>query len=69
MAPWRNTSGRKARRDLAGVEIPLFSSQVRFRPAFDTAALEGLPVSELRSKGARDGWKDYSAVGEEVIGV
>jgi hypothetical protein len=34
-----------------------------------TAALEGLPVSELRSKGARDGWKDYSAVGEEVIGV
>jgi chromosome partitioning protein len=69
MVPWWNTSGRKARRDLAGVGIPLFSSQVRFRPAFDTAALEGLPVSELRSKGARDGWKDYSAVGEEVIGV
>lgn len=67
MVPWWNTSGRKARRDLAGVEIPLFKSQVRFRPAFDTAALEGLPVSELRTKGAREGWKDYDAVGEEVI--
>lgn len=69
MVPWWNTSGRKARRDLASVGIPLFRSQVRFRPAFDTAALEGLPVSELRSKGARDGWKDYSAVGGEVIGA
>lgn len=67
MVPWWNAAGRKARRDLTGVKIPLFRSHVRFRPAFDTAALEGLPVGELKSKGARDGWKDYSAVGEEVI--
>jgi chromosome partitioning protein len=67
MVPWWNLSGRRARKDLGEVGVPMFEGRIRFRPAFHTAALEGVPVYEVRTRGAREAWEDYERVGAEVV--
>jgi chromosome partitioning protein len=68
MVPWWNVRGGQARAELKEVGVPLFDSWVRFRPAFDTAAEQGVPVYEVKTRGARQGWRDYAAVGAQVVG-
>ncbi len=68
MVPWWNFSGAWARRDLKEAGIPLFEGQVRLREAVRTAALDGVPVYEVPSRGAKQVWEDYRGIGEEVLG-
>lgn len=68
MVKWYNRRASLARRSLIKRGVPLFEAEVRDRAAFATAELLGLPVHELKGKGARDGWADYEAVGREVLG-
>jgi chromosome partitioning protein len=68
MVKWYNRRAAQARRSLEKRGVPLFSSEIRDRAAFATAELRGLPVYEIKGKGARDGWADYEAVGREVTG-
>src|SRR5215208_5889151 len=65
---WYNRRAAQARRSLEKRGVQLFSSEIRDRAAFATAELRGLPVYEIKGKGARDGWADYEAVGREVTG-
>lgn len=68
MVKWYNRRAAAARKSLERREIPMFRTEVRDRAAFATAELRGLPVYEIKGKGARDGWADYEAVGREVAG-
>ena len=68
MVKWYNRRAAQARRSLEKRGVQLFSSEIRDRAAFATAELRGLPVYEIKGKGARDGWADYEAVGREVTG-
>lgn len=68
MVKWYNRRAAQARRSLSKRGVPLFEAEVRDRAAFSNAELVGLPVCELKGKGARDGWADYEAVGWEVAG-
>ena len=68
MVKWYNRRAAAARRSLEKREIPMFDAEIRDRAAFATAELRGLPVYEIKGKGARDGWADYEAVGKEVAG-
>src|SRR5829696_7866152 len=68
MVKWYNRRAAQARRSLEKRRVPLFRSEIRDRAAFATAELRGLPVYEIKGKGARDGWADYEAVGREVTG-
>lgn len=68
MIPWWDYfRARQARQELTDVKVPMFSGWIRLRPAFSRAAEMGVPVYEIDTKGARDGWKDYQSVGEEAL--
>ncbi|QIN80964.1 ParA family protein (plasmid) [Rubrobacter marinus] len=67
MAPWWNRSASHLGGLLEREGIPAFRNHVRRRQAFDTAAVTGRLVYELSDRRARDGWRDYEAVGEEAI--
>ncbi len=68
MVKWYNRRASAARKSLQKRGIPMFRTEIRDRAAFATAELRGLPVYEIKGKGARDGWADYDAVGREVAG-
>lgn len=70
MAPWWNGSGRQMRDALDAMEEPRFGTfrrVVRRRQAFEAASLTGRLVFEVSSRRARDGWRDYEKVGEEMV--
>ena len=68
MVPWWNLSGSRARKALEGEGVPLFHGEIRRREAFQTAALEGVPVYQVNERRARQGWEDYERIGREVTG-
>ena len=68
MVKWYNRRAARARRSLEKRGVPMFEAEIRDRAAFATGELLGLPVSELKGKGAREGWTDYEAAGQEVVG-
>ncbi|MEW6635345.1 MAG: ParA family protein [Actinomycetota bacterium] len=69
MVPWWNLSGMRARKALDAEGVPLFEGEVRRREAFQTAALRGVPVYEIKERRARQGWEDYEKIGREVLGL
>jgi chromosome partitioning protein len=66
--PRPSRDGEQARETLSGTKLPLFDGEVRRLVAFQKAALEGVPVYEVKDPRAALGWQDYVKVGEEVIG-
>jgi len=66
--PRPSRDGEQARETLSGTKLPLFDSEVRRLVAFQKAALEGVPVYEVKDPRAALGWQDYVKVAEEVIG-
>ena len=59
--------GEEARELLTESGMPLLKSSVRRLIAFQRAALQGIPVYEIKDRGS-EAWADYLAVGQEVIG-
>jgi chromosome partitioning protein len=66
--PKPSRDGEEARAMLTAAGLPLFEGQVRRLAAFQKAALAGVPVHAVPDPRAKEGWKDYSSIGEEVIG-
>ena len=66
--PRPSRDGEQARETLCGTKLPLFDGEVRRLVAFQKAALEGVPVYEVKDPRAALGWQDYVKVAEEVIG-
>jgi chromosome partitioning protein len=65
--PRPSRDGEMARATLEGAGLPLFAGEVRRRVAFQKAALEGVPVYDVRDPRAAEAWQDYVDVGEEVV--
>jgi len=59
----RESSAREALKE-AGLMV--FSTGIKDRAIYQDAALEGLPVNELRGSSAATAWEDYQALGKEV---
>jgi chromosome partitioning protein len=66
--PKPSTDGQQAREMLTAQGLPLFNTNVRRLAAFQKAALQGVPVYEVPDTRAKEGWKDYQAVGKELSG-
>ncbi len=47
--------------------MPLFAGEIRRRVAFQKAALEGVPVYDVKDPRSAEAWQDYVDVGEEVV--
>lgn len=65
--PKPSRDGEEAREMLEESSLPLFSSSIRRISAFQKAALQGVPVCNVKDPRAELGWQDYVAVGEEMM--
>jgi chromosome partitioning protein len=65
--PKPNRDGDEAREMLTEAKLPLLSNSVRRLIAFQRAALQGVPVYEIKERGA-EAWEDYLAVCKELLG-
>lgn len=65
--PKPSSDGLQARKMLTDVGLPLFENGIRRLVAFQKAALQGVPVYEINDERAQQAWKDYVAVGQELI--
>lgn len=65
--PKPNRDGEEAREMLSLNGAPLLKNGVRRLIAFQRAALQGVPVYEIKDRGS-EAWADYAAVGKEVMG-
>lgn len=65
--PKPNRDGEEAREILSASGIPLLNNGIRRLVAFKRAALQGVPVYEVKDRG-KEAWKDYEAIGGELDG-
>ena len=66
--PYPSKDGQNAQNTLSKAGLPVFQSCVRRYAAYQKAALAGVPVYESRDTKARIAWRDYNAIGEEILG-
>ncbi len=60
-------TAEQARVMLESQDIPVFDQVIRQLTAYEKAALAGVPVQESGDRMANIAWKEYRAVGEEVL--
>ncbi|NEP18836.1 MAG: ParA family protein [Leptolyngbya sp. SIO4C1] len=66
--PRPNQSGEDAKRALESEELPLFSASIRRLEVFKKAALEGVPVNQVKGdRMSGIAWECYRQVGDEVL--
>ncbi|MBD3884912.1 ParA family protein [Phormidium tenue FACHB-886] len=65
--PYPSREGEKARDSLKAAGLPVFKTLIRRFSAFQKAALLGVPVDEVNDPRAQEAWKDYKAIGKEVL--
>ncbi|NEP10889.1 MAG: ParA family protein [Symploca sp. SIO2C1] len=66
--PYPNRSGEEARNAIASSGLPLFKTGIRRLTVFQKAALEGVPVNQVkRDSYAGVAWRCYSEVGKEIL--
>ncbi|MBW4662318.1 MAG: ParA family protein [Drouetiella hepatica Uher 2000/2452] len=59
----RETGARDALRE---AKLMVFDTGIKDRAVYQDAALEGLPVGELKGSAAATAWNDYQALGKEI---
>jgi len=65
--PPPNREGQLMRAELEAAGIPVFKSMIRRSVGFQRAALEGVPIRDLKDSRSRLAWRDYQALGKEVL--
>ena len=65
--PKPSRDGIEAREAIAAAGLPLFAAEIRRAVAFQRTALLGVPVCEVKDPRAADCWRDYEAVGAEIL--
>lgn len=64
--PHPRRDGEEARALLEQAGLPLFRTAIRRFSVFEDAAAFGIPVSEMKSHYAQEGWHDYQNAWEEL---
>ena len=57
------------RDDLARAGVPVFQTMIRRTAGFPKAALAGVSIRDIDDVRARTAWKDYIALGAEVMEI
>ena len=66
--PYPNRTGEEARAALERAELPLFKSGIRRLSVVQKAALEGVPVNQVKGDSyAGIAWRCYADVGKEIL--
>ena len=67
--PYPSREGEQMRDDLRSAGVPVFQTMIRRTAGFPKAALVGLPIRDIDDVRARTAWKDYIALGAEVMEI
>ncbi|AUC60678.1 chromosome partitioning protein [Cyanobacterium sp. HL-69] len=64
----RTVNGRNAKKFLEEHQLPSFKTEIPLLVAFEKASQQGLTVRDYGDFRAKQAWKNYAAVGKEVLG-
>ena len=67
--PKPRKTGELAREIFTQKGLPLFEQTVRRFACYETAALQGCPVFEVKDRNAKIAWNDYQKVGQELLSL
>ena len=67
--PHPSREGEMMRQDLEEGGVPIFSTMIRRTVGFPKAALVGTPIRDIDDSRLREAWKDYEALGHEIMEV
>jgi cellulose biosynthesis protein BcsQ len=65
--PAPRLTGQQAREALSAEGIPLFQHGIRRFAVYEKAALEGLPVYQVKDRSSKIAWREYQEVGKEIL--
>ncbi len=66
--PHPNKTGDEAKNAITDAGLPIFSTGIRRLAVFQKAALEGVPVNQVKGDAyAGIAWRCYSDVGKEIL--
>lgn len=65
--PKPSRAGDEVKKLLKEADIPTFDIGIRRLAAFQKAALQGIPVYDVKDQRAERGWQNYQAVGTEIL--
>lgn len=65
--PKPTRDGEEAREMLTEAGLPLLSNGIRRLIVFQRAALQGIPVYDVKDSKAKEAWEDYKLVGKELL--
>ncbi|MBE9223360.1 ParA family protein [Cyanobacterium stanieri LEGE 03274] len=64
----RTVNGRNAKKFLEENQLPTFKTEIPLLVAFERASQQGLTVKDYGDFRAKQAWKKYEMVGQEVLG-
>ncbi|MDG2992010.1 ParA family protein [Candidatus Synechococcus calcipolaris G9] len=67
--PAPSKEAEQVREALTEAQIPLFTAQIRRSSGFTKAAALGVAIRDIPDSRGRIAWRDYEAVGREVISI
>ncbi|MBE9067482.1 ParA family protein [Leptolyngbya cf. ectocarpi LEGE 11479] len=67
--PKPNRAGGEVKKLLQEAGIPIFESGIGRLVAFQKAAMQGVPVYDIKDPRAERGWQDYKTVGNEMLNL
>jgi chromosome partitioning protein len=67
--PYPSKEGEQMREDLWEAGVPVFQAMIRRTAGFPKAALAGVSIRDIDDLRARAAWKDYIAMGAEIMEI
>lgn len=67
--PKPSRAGDEVKKLLKEADIPTFDVGIGRLAAFQKAAMQGIPVYDVKDQRAERGWQDYKAVGTEILNL
>ena len=64
--PAPNKDAQILRDDLKANDVPVFNTTIRRSIGYSKAAIEGVPIRDIKDTRARQGWRDYQNLGREI---
>ena len=67
--PKPSRAGDEVKKLLKEADIPTFDIGIGRLAAFQKAAMQGVPVYDIKDQRSERGWQDYEAVGNEIVNL
>jgi chromosome partitioning protein len=67
--PRPSREGEMMQRDLLEGGVPVFRSMIRRTIGYPKSALAGVPIRDMDETRIKDAWKDYVALGREIMEI